>query len=128
MPVRVLDDSVDVLRELPRQPALADPRWSRYGYEPRPLLASRGVEEILEQSEVVVAADKRRFESTGSIAPADLGHDAQGAERGHRRGLALENLVTSRLECDGLIGRAFRGLADEHAIRLARPTAACWPC
>ena len=62
VPPDVLDDAVDVLHELPREPALADPAGPDDRHEPR--AASRGgrVEQVLEQPQLVVAPDERRLE------------------------------------------------------------------
>ena len=54
--------AVDVLQELPRQPALADAAGADDGDEPRPPIATGGVEEILEQAHLVVTADERRLQ------------------------------------------------------------------
>ena len=48
------------------------------------LLAARGVEQVLEQPQLVVAADERRLERLAAVAPAALGDDAQGAPRRDR--------------------------------------------
>ena len=78
------------------------------------LLASRGVEEVLQQAELLVAADERRLES----ARCDRRH-----LRRRRRarpqaatgcGLALERLLAGGLEDDRARCGALRRLADEH--------------
>src|SRR5687768_2743688 len=106
MPPRVVHQPVGVLRELPRKPALADTGRTHDRDEPGTLITRGGVEEIPEQVEVVVAADEWRLQALGPIAPTELGNHAHGAECGHRQGLALERLVTNRLEGDRLAGRA----------------------
>ena len=73
------------------------------------------VEQVLEQPQLLVAADERRLERLRPVAAAALGDDAQGAPGGDRRGLALEDLLAGRLEGDRPAGRALRRLADEHA-------------
>ena len=83
-------------------------------HEPRPPLAARRVEEVLEQAQLVVAADERRLERLGAVAAADLGDDPQGAPGRDRARLALEHLLAGRLEGDRLGGRALGRLADEH--------------
>jgi hypothetical protein len=64
---------------------------------PDPRGSSR--EEVLEQEEVLVAADEGRLEGL-PVAATDLGHDAERPPGGHRRGLALSSLFAGRLECD----------------------------
>ena len=49
-----------------------------------------GVEQVLEQAQLVVAADERRLERLAPIAPATLGDDAHRAPRRDGRLLALE--------------------------------------
>ena len=100
VPAHRLDEAVDVLQELPREAALADARRPHDRDEPRPPLASGRVEQLLEQAELVVAADERRLERLRPVAAAELRHDAQRAPRRHRRVLALEQLLAGRLEDD----------------------------
>ena len=79
-----------------------------------PLLAPGGVEQVLEQAELVVAADERRLEASRMrLRPPALGDDPQRAPGGDRAGLALEHLLAGRLERDRLLGRALGRLADE---------------
>ena len=58
------------------------------------------MEEVLEQAELVVAADERRLERVRPAAAPALGDDAQGAPRRDRGDLALEQLLAGRLEGD----------------------------
>ena len=114
VPPDPLDDAVDVLLELPGEPALADAGRPGDGHQPRPAIAARRVEELLEQSELLVATDERRLERVARPLAAALGDDPQGAPGRHRLGLALERLLAGRLEGDRRRGRAQRRLADEH--------------
>ena len=52
--------------------------------QPRPALARRGVEEVLELAELLVAPDERRLERLRPADPAALGDDPDGAPGGHR--------------------------------------------
>ena len=88
--------------------------------EPRAPLAGRRVEEVLEQTELVVAADERRLERVGPVAAADLGDDAERAPGRDRRGLALEDLLAGGLEGDRPRGGALGRLADEDRARRGR--------
>ena len=112
-----LDDAVDVLEELPGEAALADARLARDRDEPDPALARRRVEQVLEQAQLRVAADERRLEALVATAAAALRDDPQGAPRGDRRGLALEQLLAGRLVRDRVRRRALGLLADEHGAR-----------
>ncbi len=122
VPPHGLDQAVDVLEELPSQPRLADPGRADDAHEACPALARRGVEEVLEQAEFVVAAHERGLERVRTVAAADLGDHPKGPPGGDRTGLALERLLTGRLERDGLAGRALGSLTHEHGPGAARPT------
>ena len=71
-------------------------------HEPRAALAAGRMEQVLEQAELVVAADERRLEGLAPVAAADLGDDPQRAPGRHRRRLALEGLLAGLLEGDRL--------------------------
>ena len=79
-----LDQPVDVLEELPGQARLADPGRADDADQPRPALAGRRVEQVLELAELLVAADERRLERLGPADPAALGDDPDGAPGGDR--------------------------------------------
>ena len=66
--------------------------------EPGLALAGRGVEQVLELPQLLVAADERRLERVGPVAAAALRDDAQGAPGRDGAGLALERLLARRLE------------------------------
>ena len=68
VPVDGLGDAVDVLLELPDQPALADAPRPGDRHEPHAPLPAGGVELFLQQAELVVAADERRLERIGRAA------------------------------------------------------------
>ena len=113
----MLDQAVDVLRQLPRHPALADAGHAGDRHQPRALVAGRGQDDVAEEAELVVATDERRLDLVGPAAAATLGHDPDGAERGHRRDLALEDLVAGGLEGDGRVRGLLGLLADEDRAR-----------
>ena len=104
------------------------PAWPMTDTKRRPLLAPGGVEQVLEQAQLLVAADERRLEALGPIDAAELGHDAQGPPRRDRATLALEQLLAGRLVGDRRRGRAVGRLADQHAARRRRTPAAGWRC
>ena len=107
VPENRLDDAVEVLRQLPDEPALARSGHADDGHDPRPSLATGCVEQVLEQAELAVAAEERRLELVAPSAAAALGDDADRAECRHRRFLALEDLLPRRLEGDRLVGGTF---------------------
>ncbi len=112
-----VDEAIDVLEELPGQPTLADAGRTDDRDEPDALLAARGVEEVLEQAELLVAADEGRLEPLAAVASADLGHDPQRAPGRDRAGLALEQLLAGLFEGDGRRCRPMRRLADQDGAR-----------
>ena len=117
VPVDDLGHAVEVLLELPDQPALADPALADDRDEPRPPLGTGREVEVLEHPQLRSAADERRLELLDPARPAAPGDDPQRAVGRDRRGLALEQLLARRLEGDrvrcGLVGR----LADEDGPR-----------
>ena len=113
MPEDSLDDPVEVLRQLPDEPALARAGHADDGHDPRPSLATRCMEQVLEQAELAVTAEERRLELVAPSAAAAFGDDADRAECRNRRLLALEDLVPGRFECDRLVGGTLGGLADQ---------------
>ena len=97
----VLDHAVEVLLELPGEPALADAGLADDRHEPGAPLARRRVELLLEEAQLVVPADERRPRARrpGRRRPVRA-TTRDGAPRRHRRGLALEHLLAGRLEGD----------------------------
>ena len=105
------------LRQLARHPALADAGHAGDRHEPRALVAGGGEDDVAQQPELVVATDERRLDLVGPAAAAALGDDPDGAERRHRRDLALQDLVAGRLEGDGRVRGLLGLLADEDRAR-----------
>ena len=110
----LLDEPVSVLAELPGEPRLADPGRTDDRDEPSPPFPGRRVEEVLDEAQLVVAADEWRFERLRPVASADLGDEAERSPRGDGCGLALERLFAGRLECDRARRGALGRLADKH--------------
>ena len=99
------------------------------GDEPGAPLAARGVEEVLEQAQLVVAADERRLEASRLRSrPPRSATTRRARHAGTGRRLALEHLLAGRLEHDRAARGALGRLADEHGRRAARPTGGGWPC
>ena len=115
-----LDEAVEVLEELPGEPGLADPARPDHADEAGPALARRGVEQVLEQAQLVVATDERGLERLAPVPPADLGDDPQRAPGRDRGRLALERLLAGLLEGDRPRRRPLGRLADEDRARLGR--------
>ena len=90
MPERLAGEAVDVLLELPRQPRLADPGDAVDEHELRAALVGGGVEELLDESQLAVAADERRLEAGRAERPSRSCDDAERAPQLDRLGLALE--------------------------------------
>ena len=108
-----LDQAVDVLEELPGEPGLADPGRPDDRHEPRPAVAARRMEQVLELAELIVPADERGLERLGAIPSADLGDDPERAPGRDRDCFALEDLVLGLLERDRLRGSALGRFSDE---------------
>ncbi len=117
MPPDALDHAVEVLLELPREAALADPRLADERHEPCPPLAARRVELLLEEAQLVGPADERWLERVRPAGAASFRDHPDGPECRHRAGLALQRRLAGRLEGDGLPGRLAGRLADEHRPR-----------
>src|SRR3972149_5693969 len=73
MPEDILGQAVEVLLQLPGQTALADARDAHQRDEPRPTLPCRGVIEILEELQLVVATDEGRLEAGPAPHPLASG-------------------------------------------------------
>ena len=113
VPVDDLGHAVHVLLELPDQPALADPALADDRDQAWTPLGARGEVEVLEHAELGSATDERRLELLDAPRPATPGHDAERTIGGHRRGLALEQLLARRLEGDRVRRRLVGRVADE---------------
>ena len=72
------------LRNSQARRRLADAGRADDADQARAALAGRGVEEVLEQAQLVVAAHERGLERVGTVAAADLGDDPQGPPGRHR--------------------------------------------
>ena len=121
VPVHVAGEAVDVLLELPREPRLADPGDPDDRDEAGLPLVARGVEEILDQAQLSVAADERGLEAGGtSLAPPRRDHPRRAPER-HRLRLALQLVLARVLVGDRRLARTPRPLADENGSRRRFP-------
>ncbi len=115
VPTDVLGQPVDVLLELPGEPGLADARDAGDRDDLRLPLLCRGVEELLHQTQLAVAADERRFQAEGlERASPPRGHPHRPEER-EGLGLALELMQTRLLVGDCRLACSLRRLAHEHS-------------
>ena len=87
------------------------------GQQVRAAVLGGGVEQLLAQAQVVVAAGERRVEAGGTALAAAVGDDARGRPQAQRLGLALELERAHRVGRDRGLGCAARCLVDEHGAR-----------
>ena len=117
MPVGRVDHAVDVLRELPAETGLADAGGADDRDESGAPFAARRMEQVLEQAQLIVAADERCLKRLRPVASTELRDDPERPPGRHRDRLALERLLARFLERDrarcGAVGR----LADEDRAR-----------
>ena len=114
VPPDLLDDPVEVLVELPHEPRLAGAGNAGDRDEVRLPVLGGGVEEVLQQLELALAADERSLQAGGLQGPSAAGDDTERPPQRDRLGLALE-LVKPRLVVrDRLPGRPSGRLSDEH--------------
>ena len=100
VPVEGVGEPVDVLEELPGEPALADAGDAGDRDESRALLARRRVQEVLDEPQLVVSTDERRLEALGSAEALALRDDAQRPPGAHDLVLALERELAELVEGD----------------------------
>ena len=97
-----LHEAVDVLQNSHARRLLPMPAGPDDRHEPGPPLAGGGVEQVLEQPQLVVAADERRLQRLRRGCGRRRSATTRSARHaGHRRRLALEHLLAGRLERDG---------------------------
>ena len=113
MPVDRLNDPVEVLVELPREPRLADPGDPGDRDQLRPPLLRADVEQILDLAQLAVAADERRLQPLRLQRRRPPRDDAQRAPQRRLTLLALELEAARGLVDDRALGRPPRRLADE---------------
>ena len=118
VPVRDLSDPVEVLVELPRQPRLADPGDARDRDQVRLALVRADMEEILDLTQLPVAADERCFETGRLERSARSRHDPQRLVERDETDLALQ-LVTAGVGVrDRVVCRTLGRLTDQGGARL----------
>ena len=117
VPVDGLGEAVHVLQELPGQTALADAGDARHRHEARPLLSRGGVEQVLDESKLLVPTDERGFQALRSSDALALGHDPKRPPGLDRLLLALQVERSDLGEGDSARGGPPSGLVDEHCAR-----------
>ena len=120
MPVDLASQPVDVLLQLPREPRLADPGDAQDRDQAGAPLVARGVEEVLHEPELALAADERRFQPGRASLPAAVRSHALRLPEWHGLGLALERVLAGVRIGDRGLARPPRALADEHRPGLGR--------
>ncbi len=113
MPVDVLGQPVEVLGELPGKATLADPGRTDDADQTRPSFATGGMEQVLEQTQLVIATDEGRLECVGPVAATALRDDAKRAPGGNGCSLSLEVLLADGLVGDRRLSGPDRALPDE---------------
>ncbi len=92
MPIEQVRQTIQVLVELPAEPALANPGDPGNRHEMGPMLLGRGVEQVLDQPELAVATYKRSFEAHRLERPAHTRDDPEGSVEVDQLGLALQRM------------------------------------
>ncbi len=120
MPVHVVREPVDVLGELPGEARLPDTGDARHRDEMGLVLVGRRVEEVLDETQLAIAADEGRLEADGAVRALALRDDPERPPQLDRLGLPLELVRSRRLVGDRSLARSPGCLADEHRARLGR--------
>ena len=93
VPVGGLGHAIDVLLELPAEPALADAPLADDRHQARLALAHRGVEQVLDESISSSRPTNGGSSAPRRRAPPRMPTHLDRAPRGDRRGLALQQLL-----------------------------------
>ena len=112
-PADEIRPAVDLLAELPDEPALSDAGLGDDGDELRRRLAQRTRERLAEQRELGVAADEERLGSKLGVHPEAAARRRRSPHR-YRILLALRRNGLERLESDRALRRAHRRRVDDH--------------
>jgi hypothetical protein len=107
-------EAVEVLLQLPDEPALADTRLTGDRDHAQLLFALGGVELILEQSQLLVTTHEGWLEALIASLTANPSDDAQCAPRRHDCFLSLQDVLAGGLIDDRCGGGALGRLAYEH--------------
>ena len=129
MPPDVAREAVDVLLNSQASRDLPMPAMPMTETSCARSLVGGGVEELLDEPELAVAADERRLEARR----APCARRAPATTRSARQscaglGLALQLVLAGVLVGDRRLGGAPRRLADEHGAGLGRATGSARRC
>ena len=114
VPEHLAGEAVDVLEELPGEPRLADAGHAGHEHEARRLPLGGGVEELLDEAQLVVASREGRLDDARALRAGDGRHDPGRLEEAHRLGLALQ-LVLAGVE----VGDRSRRRRPRHLVDVA---------
>ena len=118
VPVDVLGHPVEILLELPGQPALADAGRTDDADEPCASFATGRMEQVLQEAQLLVATDEGSLEGIAPVPPAAFGHDPDRSPGRDRGALALEGLLAEWFVGDRRLGGARCALADQDRARV----------
>ena len=117
MPAKLLLESVHVLEEFPAQARLADPRDPGNLDEVGLAVVGTGEEEVLDQLELTVAADKGRLETLRLHQAADARDDPVCLPETHGFDLSFQFVQAGIAILDRRVGCSLGGLADQDRAR-----------
>ena len=118
MPEDAVDESVHVLLELPPKARLADARLPGDAHQPGRAPVDAGMEQVLDQPQLGVATDERRFQPVDPLVTADVADDTLCGPQLGGRGLALEHVLTRAGEGDRAARQPQRRVVGQHLARL----------
>src|SRR5207248_5635996 len=109
---------VDVLLELPAEPRLADAGDPADEQDLGSLLVRGAVEQLLDEPQLPLAPDERRFESARTARTLRARDHAKGTPEGYGLGLSLQYVLAGVVIGDRGLRRAPGRLSDEHGAGL----------
>ena len=114
VPPHVGDEPVEVLLELPGESRLPDPGHSDDREEVGLALVGGGVEQLLDEAKLAVAADEGRLQAGRPSLATDVGDDAQRTPEPEGLRLPLQLVRAGVLVGDCRLARATGRVADQH--------------
>ena len=118
VPVGELRQAVEVLVELPREAGLPDPGDAGDGDQVRLSLLRRDVEQLLDLTELAIAADERSLEAFGLERAAGAGDHPQRVPQRGQALLALQLEAACILVDDRALGRTSGRFSDQDRARV----------
>jgi hypothetical protein len=120
MPPDVVNQAVDVLLELPREPGLADAGDADHRDEARAPIVRGRVEQILDEPELPAATDERRLEPDRTTLAAPRRDDSRRTPEPDRLRFPFQLVRTRVLVDDRRLRRSLGRFADEDDAGLRR--------